>query len=95
MSAYLSYSSLSRILGETLFVIAVVTFLAGNIAFYFIIGDNEFSKHVMSTIVALRVILLDGLFLVMGIILGVCIIIVSNGKDPHYGMALVTMKGKN
>lgn len=56
---------------------AVVTFLAGNVAFYFIIGDHGFSKHISSVVVSLRVILLDGLFLVMGIVLGVFIIIVS------------------
>ena len=47
-------------------------------AFYFLIGrKNPASDGTMSILVILRVVLLDGLFLIMGITLGVCIIMAS------------------
>lgn len=64
---------------EFLWVAAVLVFLASSITFHFLI-DNTIDKvnlHMRSILVIIRVVLLDGLFLVMGITLGVCIIIVS------------------
>ena len=58
-----------------------MTFLSGNIVFYFVIGDSHVHKSVMSILAILRVVLLDGLFLVTATILGICIIIVSLGKE--------------
>ena len=49
--------------------------MAGSVVFGVLIR-----MHDSQTLVILRVVLLDGLFLVMGITLGVCIIVVSIGR---------------
>ena len=53
----------------------VLIFMAGSVVFGVLI---QMYKNVL--LVILRVVLLDGLFLVMGITLGVCIIVVSFGR---------------
>lgn len=71
----------SRVLGEFLWAAAVVVFLGSSISFHFLIDNSAVmvkGESARNTLVILRVILLDGLFLVMGITLGVCIIIVSS-----------------
>ena len=70
-----------RVLGEFLWAAAIVIFLGSSITFHFLIDNSEVmvkGQKSRSILVILRVILLDGLFLVMGITLGVCIIIVSS-----------------
>ena len=70
--------SLSRILAETLWASSLVIFLASSLSFYFLIDKHSVvGSATRSFLVILRVVLLDGLFLIMGIILGVCIIKVS------------------
>ncbi len=70
-----------------MFGVALITFLAGNTIFYFVIGDHQVSKDAMYTVAILRVVLLDGLFLTMAVILAICIIIVSRlvkgGSKKH------------
>lgn len=66
-------------LGEFLWVGSVVLFLVCDLIFYFLIDGAGAGLKVKSILIIVRVALLDGLFLVMGITLGVCIIIVSQG----------------
>lgn len=69
-----------RILGESLWLASIIAFLAGNVTFYFLIGKT----WNVTLLVIMRAVLLDGLFLIMGITLGVCIIIMYTtraGKD--------------
>ena len=54
----------------------MVAFLAGNIAFYITIEQSDDKTDTL--LATLRVILLDGLFLLMGITLGVCILLVCD-----------------
>lgn len=84
-----------KVLGEFLWAAAIVIFLGSSITFHFLIDNSEVmvkGQKSRSILVILRVILLDGLFLVMGITLGVCIIIIYTtraGKD-----VLETQTGK-
>ena len=55
---------------------SILIFIAGNITFYILIKNNQDNKQ-NDLLVWLRVILLDGLFFIMGILLGLCIILVS------------------
>lgn len=52
---------------------SILVFIAGNITFYILIKNHQDND----VLVWLRVILLDGLFFIMGILLGLCIILVS------------------
>lgn len=76
-----------RVFCEFLWVTSVLTFLAGSLVFHFLIDnatDQVNSHSTRSVLVILRVVLLDGLFLIMGITLGICIIIIYTtraGKD--------------
>ena len=66
-----------RLTGNAVWLSSVILFLVGNIAFYAVIdryGEREGENDLLPTF---RVLLLDGLFLVMGITLGVCIVLVS------------------
>ena len=56
---------------------SVVLFLVCSLIFYFLIDGANAGLKVKSILIIVRVALLDGLFLIMGITLGVCIIIVS------------------
>lgn len=77
LAGFLIVDSLFRILAEMLWVSSLVVFFASSLSFYFLIDDSDVGSYTRSVLVILRVVLLDGLFLIMGIILGVCIIIVS------------------
>ena len=69
-----------RVIGEFLWASSVLTFLIGSVTFYFTIDTDRHvtqHEHARSVLVIIRVVLLDGLFLVMGITLGVCITMVS------------------
>lgn len=58
-----------------IWLIAVLIFIVGNITFYILIKKQNNDQN--DLLVMLRVILLDGLFFVMGITLGVCVMLVN------------------
>ena len=58
-----------------MWAVSLVFFLTCSLTLYFLI--EHFTGKARSILVVLRVALLDGLFLIMGITLGICIIIVS------------------
>ena len=62
----------------------MLIFMAGSVVFGVLI-----QMYRSELLVILRVVLLDGLFLVMGITLGVCIIVVSFGRRRRRRSSLV------
>ena len=63
----------SRLLGWGLWLLSLLCFLGGNVAFSVLVHRNPGDE----LLVILRVVLLDGLFLVMAITLGVLIMLVG------------------
>ena len=62
-----------RLLARMIWLASILVFIAGNITLYILIQKDQQND----LLVWLRVILLDGLFFIMGILLGLCIILVS------------------
>ena len=77
-------------LGEFLWAGSLIFFLASSLIFYFLIeGSWADNNKARSALMIVRVALLDGLFLIMGITLGVCICIVSEERVITMGYGSV------
>ncbi len=66
-----------RVLGWLVWLSSVLVFFIGDLVFTVLIEWRKQHEQETDILEILRVVLLDGLFLVMGITLGVCIIVVS------------------
>ena len=70
-----------RFLARLIWLASILVFIVGNITFYILIRRHQDEQN--DLLIWLRVILLDGLFFVMGILLGLCIILVWLNVNVH------------